>query len=473
MLSQMLRPTHVFYHPGQIVGIALSPDGAYLAVRLRAVGAAGARVHIVIWDFAQKTQLARRSFGDYAGGRMEFSRDARRLSVPTGGSSIALWEWNGSNAPLILQGVGWGDDISFSADGSRVMTNRGVVYSTSDGSKQPIMSHPASSPDKPAVVTKAIFHPVNPSIAILGYPNGEVAFFDVTRATLLSSLAGAIPHPPNTWNMIDDLVFSPQGDKLAVVARNGIRLWSIAIDQQAGSVSPGRSISEYPDQDRAEVIFDPSGKLLASEKNGVVSVWDAESGRLHASAQLGMHNSSRIRFVLDGSYIAGARSPGGVMVWDWRRRAVVAHAMHDADVTGIGAVGRRLLTASPDGMAAIWNLEHEAGAAATFREQVGRLQPIPNSDRLAVESGSDLFVLPPQSRIPVEDGRWHRFSFDREARMMAVTSEARIVVLDLPQMSEIFKGAVPRFLSEPSGEPGARIERSIQRSDRQLFGSEI
>ena len=105
-------------------------------------------------------------------------------------------------------------------------------------------------------------------------------------------------------------------------------------------MSPGRSISEYPDQDRAEVIFDPSGKLLASEKNGVVSVWDAESGRLHASAQLGMHNYSRIRFALDGSYIVGARSPGGVMVWDWRRRAVVAHAMHDADVTGIGRLAR-------------------------------------------------------------------------------------------------------------------------------------
>ena len=56
--------------------------------------------------------------------------------------------------------------------------------------------------------------------------------------------------------------------------------------------------------------------------------------------------------------------------------------------------------------------------------------------------------------------------------MMAVTSEARIAVLDLPQMSEIFKGAVPRSLSEPSVEPGARIERSIQRSDRQLFGAE-
>jgi WD40 repeat protein len=99
-----------------------------------------------------------------------------------------------------------------------------------------------------------------------------LAVADFAGVIRLVDLAGGVSHPLGSQaGVVDHLLFSPDGSRLAAAGELGARLWFV--DRIGESVPMG---SEDP---ISHLVFSPDGSLLAiSPELGELSVWHAASG---------------------------------------------------------------------------------------------------------------------------------------------------------------------------------------------------
>src|SRR5262249_2480772 len=161
--------------------------------------------------------------------------------------------------------------------------------------------------------------------------DGSVRVGDVTTGALTHTL-------PRYANVIGNVTFSPDSERLATVGVNGktVELW----DLQTGKVILTlRGHRHYI----WEVAFSHDGQRLASSSlDGTVKVWDAVSSH-EALLLRGQHKVGRVAFSPDGRSLASVDGVDRtVNVWDVETGQVLR-------TLPVDTAGLSDLTLSPDG----------------------------------------------------------------------------------------------------------------------------
>ena len=113
-----------------------------------------------------------------------------------------------------------------------------------------------------------------------------------------------------------DLVFSPQGERLATSGKDGIvKVWNLT------SGTATELVGHTRDGDAWSVAFSPSGRLLAScggnpGISGEVLLWNAQRGNLVATLTGHRDSVTCVAFSPDGRLLASASEDGSVRIWN-------------------------------------------------------------------------------------------------------------------------------------------------------------
>ncbi len=109
------------------------------------------------------------------------------------------------------------------------------------------------------------------------------------------------------------------------------------------------------------VAYSPDGKWLASGGyDGVVRVWDADTGKLLRECRGHTSHVWPVAFSPDGKLLASAGRDGTIRLWDPQTGQAVK--VLQADPNGVYKVvftsdGKTLLSSGPDGLVRVWDVE--------------------------------------------------------------------------------------------------------------------
>jgi WD40 repeat protein len=151
------------------------------------------------------------------------------------------------------------------------------------------------------------------------------------------------------------LVFSPDGQTLAVSAADALYLWDTSNWQQAPQVV---GQGDYGDQ----LAFSPDGTRLAWLGNDSVHVYDVPSGRKVRSMSYTtsvVSSSGSLAFSPDGQVLATTTQSAIVKLWDMNNGLELGQLVGHTDmVTHIvfAPNGTTIATSSDDGTVRLWQL---------------------------------------------------------------------------------------------------------------------
>jgi WD40 repeat protein len=161
--------------------------------------------------------------------------------------------------------------------------------------------------------------------------------------------------------VIPAVAFRGDGEAIATTARalrdepaaRGIRTWDWRDDRLLGRI----------DGNAFDVVFDPSGDLLASTRlaEGVVDVWDAATEARVSSLESHTGVINDLAFDPTGQRLATASADGSVRVWDptsgEEQVALRLATRVGAEGVAFSPDGRHLVTTWADGTTRIWTLD--------------------------------------------------------------------------------------------------------------------
>ncbi|MEP7289485.1 MAG: hypothetical protein ABI947_27360 [Chloroflexota bacterium] len=162
-----------------------------------------------------------------------------------------------------------------------------------------------------------------------------------------------VGYEKSAYEIIDKLVYSPNGKLLAGVSGINLRVWELASFTE-------RHVQGYRGQGAKPIIvFSPNGAILASlDANGYIYLLDAESGKtLKAIHQTGYLND--LIFSADSSLLVSAGENGVIQVWNTKTGDnLITLKGHTNDVNSIAFSpdGKFLASTSKDGTLRFWGM---------------------------------------------------------------------------------------------------------------------
>jgi WD40 repeat protein len=336
-------------HRGDILAIALSPDGTILA-------SAGMDRDIILWDVARSRELDRYVHPAPVYG-IAFSPDGRTLASASEDRTVKLWNVSKPPDQDLLEAPTAGpalycgcltflpDSKTLLAGGTsvklwNVSTGREITTLQKEG------GNVALSPDGKTIA----------------YSHGGIAnVWDLTsgqeRATLNAHAAD-----------IGSLAFSPDGKTLATGADDGmVVVWDVSTGQRMDRKRYG-----YP---VVSVAYSPNGKsLVVGGESAMVQVWDTASGNVPLVLQERDYWDwvISLTFSPDGRTLAVGNCSGRIKLYDtatWALRTSLRGHMDELRGLVFFPDGKTLVSGGSDRTVKLWDVE-------TGQERITLIQPV-------------------------------------------------------------------------------------------------
>jgi|GEM_PF-1186105 len=350
--------------PGQTESLSLykvawSPDGR-LIVTASLDGAAQ------IWSVADlNTAGTATPVGELNPGQhvavetAEFSPDGSQILTASGDGNAETWnvgralQHAGAKLHTIAAGSTGLNDARFSANGKLIVTagRTGAldVWSASTDSKSPLMSLRRAG--QPASVLSAAFNPNDTSVLSAG-GDGSLRIWDLRGRKETASLTG-----PAGSDSVSSAVFSPDGSRVLTGTYGGsARLWSAATGQsQLVFTTPhGYNVTD--------VSFSPDGRLFAaSDGGGHAWICSADTGEIEAELNWLPQIMSSIEFnPTDSSRVVTASADGTAQIWNLNNPSTPERVLGKRGEAAVNSAafspdGRLVVTARQDGKATVWS----------------------------------------------------------------------------------------------------------------------
>jgi len=332
-------------------------------------------------------------------GSVAYSPDGRVLAVaggPQWGGFVDIWDVTGRERIKELQSKE-GSFVAFSPLGDLLATTAGdQIRLWRTGTWDQVVQLPLAGN-----VTVLKFSPDGTRLASLSLP-GELTVWEVNQWAIIRRIRIVMT---NMAPLFGDLDFSPDGRALAI--------GDLAHRLQVVDLASGNTVVDIPEAHSEGIIsvaWSPNDSVIASGsgwEGGTIRLWDAASGK--SLGELEGHTTwiSDLVFSTDGLRLYSSSGDQTIRIWDVNQQqplATLRGSRHEVVGLTLSPDGTTVVSACKDGVVALWS------AVPQPEEKWPRLIPV------------DPFARP---------------AFSPDSRVLAVSQEGTISLLDLATSKEI------------------------------------
>lgn len=239
-----------------------------------------------------------------AGKTVVWSPDGKYLATAGPESKASVWNAQTGEMVLTLKDPtpsklrGWDDAscIAYSSDGTRiaVVTDDVRLWDSKTGEELLVIEQPSAR--------CVAFSPNDSYLASTGY-KGEMLVWDIITGKKLLETTGH----DRGFTLDEDIEFSPDGTRIAVVANDGVRVRNAA----TGKLLLFIKVVNWGFKD---IAFSPDGTRLATVSDNL-RVWDSDTGELRFGPIGNVGEVNSVNFSSDGKRLVSAMSDGTVRVY--------------------------------------------------------------------------------------------------------------------------------------------------------------
>ena len=335
-LSSLETPPREFKgHTDFIFGVAISPDGKYLAT-----GSTDKTVRL--WDLATGKTVHILSGHTADVGGVAFSPDGKYVASASRDNTARLWNVVTGQTIRVFSAPAGIDYVSFSPDGEYVVgtgpDSAALIWDVATGKivhlltdHADLLSRVAYSPDGKYILT--------------GSGDNTARLWDAMTGSEVRVFSG---HNHG----VTAVAFSPDGKYIATGDDPVVRLWDI---------TTGRVVREFLGHQAwvSGIVFSPDGRLLLTgSADRTARLWDLATGR--TIRIFGGHADfvQDVTFSKDGNLVATVGNDKIARVWNLQAPPEGMQFIGHGGAVGQASFspdGRQVVTASEDGTARIWD----------------------------------------------------------------------------------------------------------------------
>jgi WD40 repeat protein len=370
----------VVHNGAPVWDVTFSPDGKRFATTSQDKTAK-------VWD-AKTGQLLLTLIGhtDQVAG-IVYSPDGKRIATTSDDHTARIWDADTGQLLLTLTGHTGGIRRSaFSPDGTRLATistdKTTRVWNAMTGKELQTFTQPAYAID-------VAFHPDGHRIATSG-SDGNVRIWDATtgKESLVLTVASEL-ETMFLWG----IAFSSDGKRVALAGEgiNPVKIWDATTGELLLSGDLGHAIPPI------DIAFSPDGKLaITGGLDQKAKVWDTTSGQVLSTLSGHTEGIIAVAFSPDGTRVATAGSDGTARIWDVtpaQELLFIPFAHPEINWNGwlsYNADGTRIVADYTDSNARIWDAASgkELMQLGGFTANTGAVQPSYSPDGKLIAAGN-------------------------------------------------------------------------------------
>lgn len=352
--------------------VCFSPDGTTLA-------SVGSQV-IRLWEVASGREIHPQSRGHHSAiGDAAFTPDGQFVVTAGHDRTIRFWDPdNGTEIRQLEESSGSLAFASLSADGKTLATGYGFqptrLWDVASGRE--LRRFQVSGKPDDQFVSCADLSPDGKTLATSA--RDGVVFWDTATGQSRASVARSRLTPTNVTTLVKALRFAPDGESVATIGGHWVRIWNVATAKETRRIvmpnappwRPGMPPRPRIDEvgSGAYLSFSPDGKVLAasSQSDGQICLLDLASGKELARLDGPSGLNKALAFSPDGKILATGIETGerqtrdfSIRLWDVAaRRDLCRVKAHRGGISALAFSpdGRRLLSASGDATALVWDV---------------------------------------------------------------------------------------------------------------------
>jgi len=234
--------------------------------------------------------------------------------------------------------------VTLSADGKTLVSaNRTKVIRLWDLAS----GRPMGRIECPQIVYTVAIAPDGKLLAASGW-GGPVYLLDRANGRVVRKLTN--PH-----NKFNGVAFSRDGRFLAGGSNvaDSVALWEVSSGKLVRELARVKQDSVSSWQGTQTLAFAPDGQTLATIFGNEIRLWDFQAGRLRHVLSKTTHTIEALAFAPRGNLLAAAGADRAVLVWDWQKGELVASLQADGHSnSGFSALafapsGKTLAVATP------------------------------------------------------------------------------------------------------------------------------
>ena len=275
-----------------------------------------------------------------------FSPHGTLVATASKDKRARIWDAKTGATLATLQHSGNVSSAEFSRDGRMVVTasddNTARVWEVDTGKALAAFQHDDA-------VQSAVFSPTGMLVATAS--NNTVRVWDRSNATALSML--------HHGEKVSSVTFSLDGQHVLTGSYDDrARVWEVKTGQALVTL-------QHKDDVNTAFFSADGQQVLTASDDRTAKVWDANTGRLLNTFKHG-DKVNAATFSLDHTLAVSASDDGTASIWDMRTGRELASLPHEryAGDCEISGDGRRLVTTAGDGSVQVWDIELIRGPVA-------------------------------------------------------------------------------------------------------------